>query len=413
MIAMCRRACALALVAALSLLAASAAAQNMPQASQVNGMPLSTPDLAVGTVTVRVFRERIGNSVPNVKVTLEAPKGPREATTDAEGRAEFTGLTPGDAVRVHADVDGEALQSQNFNIAPEGGTRVALIAGIAAAGAREAAAAAEAAKQPARPGVVVLGNQSRVIIEFQDDKLTVFYILDIVNAARTPIDTGKPLVFDLPPTARSASILEGSSTLGSMRNDKLVVTGPFPPGSTSLQLAYQLPWSGTSVELTQAWPVAMDDVFVAVERIGGLTLSSPQITQQQEGQASGQAFLMGVGPRLNPDQPMTVTLAGLPNRSSLTGNVAIGLTAAILLIGAWAAFTARPVREAREDSLGARRESLFAELVGLERRQARHDEDPETYRERRGELLFELEQVTHEIERRGGPVTGGREGATA
>ncbi len=182
-----RLVCALALVAALSSMAAPAAAQNMPQASQVNGMPLSTPDLAVGTVTVRVFRERIGNNVPNVKVTLEAPKGPREATTDAEGRAEFTGLTPGDAVRVHADVDGEALQSQNFNIAPEGGTRVALIAGIAAASAREAAEAAEAAKQPARPGVVVLGNQSRVIIEFQDDKLTVFYILDIVNAARTPI----------------------------------------------------------------------------------------------------------------------------------------------------------------------------------------------------------------------------------
>ncbi len=326
---------------------------------------------------VRLFRERIGNNVPNHPVTLEGPQGTKNATTDAEGRAGVHRLDGGRFRRACAPTSmAKRCNRRSSKIAPQGGARVALIAGIAAAAAKEAADAAEGAKQPARPGVVALGNQTRVIIEFQDDNLTVFYILDLVNAARTPIDTGNPLVFDLPEGARAASLLEGSSTLGSMRNGKLVITGPFPPGSTTLQLAYQLPWHGTSVEIHQAWPVALDDVFVAVEKIGGLALSSPQLAQQQEGQASGQAFIMGVGPRLNAGQPLAITISGLPNRSSWMRNVGVGLTSLILLLGAWAAFTARPAREAKAETFAARRESLFAELVKLERRHARHESDP-------------------------------------
>lgn len=388
-------------------------AQNMPQASQVNGVPLNTPELAPGTVTVRLFRERIGNNVPNHEVTLDGQQGPRTATTDAEGRAEFSGLAPGQTVRVRAQVDGEALESQEFQIAAQGGTRIALIAGIAAAAEREAAEAAEAAKQPARPGVVALGEQSRVIIEFQDDDLTVFYILDIVNAARTPIDTGGPLVIEVPADARGTTLLEGSSRLGSIRDGKLIITGPFPPGSTSLQVAYQLPWYGTAIDIQQTWPVAMDDVFVAVEKIGALTLSSPQIAQQQEGQASGQAFIMGVGPRLNPGQPMTITLGGLPNSGTWMRDIGVGAVSVILLLGAWGAFTAGRARENHVISSASVRESLFAELVSLERRYARGKVDIAVYRDRRTELLLEIEQVTTEMERHAHVISAAaeREGA--
>jgi hypothetical protein len=387
----------------------------MPQASQVHGVPLNTPELATGTVTVRLFRERIGNNVANHLVTLEGTQGPRSATTDAQGRAEFSGLTPGQTVKVRAEVDGEALESQEFPIAAQGGTRVALIAGIAAAAAREESAAAEAAKQPARPGVVVLGKQSRVIIEFQDDNLTVFYILDIVNEARTPIDTGSPLVVDLPADATGASLLEGSSQLGSMRNGKLIITGPFPPGSTSLQLAYQLPWRGSSVEIRQAWPIAMDDVFVAVEKVGALALSSPQLAQQQDGQASGQTFVMGIGPRLNAGQPLTITLSGLPNNSTLMRDIGVGIAGLILVLGLWAAYSGRRVAEYRTASFASQRETLFAELVELERRHTRGELDEPDYRERRAELLLELEQVMTDMERRapGVSTAAGREGAPA
>lgn len=263
--------------------------------------------------------------------------------------------------------------------------------------------------------MVVLGNQSRVIIEFQDDNLTVFYILDFVNAARTPIDTGAPLAVEVPAEATGTSILEGSSRLGAMRDGKLVITGPFPPGSTSLQLAYQLPWRGSTVEIRQAWPVAMDDVFVAAEKVGGLTLSSPQLAQQQDGQASGQTFVMGVGPRLDVGQPLTITLSGLPNRTTLMRDVGVGIAALILVVGLWSAFTGHRVAESRTASFASQRETLFAELVELEQRQARGDLDEPEYRERRAELVLELEHIMTGMERRAprGPTAAGREGAPA
>ncbi len=101
-------------------------------------------------------------------------------------------------------VDGETLTSQTFPVPAESGVRVALVAGIAAAAAREKAAAEEGARQPARQGVVVFGGETRIILEFQDDNLQVFYLLDIVNSARTPIDPGGPLMIDLPQVAAGA-----------------------------------------------------------------------------------------------------------------------------------------------------------------------------------------------------------------
>ena len=42
------------------------------------------------------------------------------------------------------------------------------------------------------------GGESRIIFEYQDDNLTLFYLLEVVNNARTPIDIGGPLIIELP-----------------------------------------------------------------------------------------------------------------------------------------------------------------------------------------------------------------------
>ena len=61
---------------ALALVAPGASAQvAMPDARQMSGVPLPAGDLANGTVTVRVVRERMGNNVPNQEVTLATPDG--------------------------------------------------------------------------------------------------------------------------------------------------------------------------------------------------------------------------------------------------------------------------------------------------------------------------------------------------
>ena len=90
-----------------------------------------------------------------------------------------------------AEVDGEMLVSQEFPLPARGGVRVALVAGASAAAAKERQAAEAAAKEPARQGVVVIGGESRLVFEFQSDVLTGFYILEIVNNARTPDRSGR------------------------------------------------------------------------------------------------------------------------------------------------------------------------------------------------------------------------------
>jgi hypothetical protein len=385
-------------------------AQQMPDPSQMAGVPLPAPELANGTVTVRVMREQIGNNIPNQTVTLEVGGAQRTATTDAQGRAPFSGLPPGASVRASATVDGEALVSREFAVPSQGGIRVALIAGLAAAQARERAAAEAGAKAPARPGIVTIGGESRIILEFQDDLLQAFYILDIVNGARTPIDTGAPLVIELPAAAATAALMQGSSRLATVNGDRVTITGPFPPGTTAVQIGYTLPYSGDSVTIEQKWPAAFEQVFVAIEKIGDLRMSSPQLPDQQEAEAGGTRFVMGRGQRINPGGSLVVNLSGLPHRSTTLRNTGLAISAIVIAIGFWAALSGAPKRRAHDAHLAARREKLFNELVELEQQYKNGRIDEKRYAAKRQTLVTQLERVLGELDQQ---PSGGGEGVAA
>jgi hypothetical protein len=393
------------LIVIVLLASSSSRAQQMPDPSQMAGVPLGAPELADGTVTVRVMREQLGNNLPNQPVTLKGPQTTRTANTDAQGRASFTGLEPGTVVVAMTTVDGEPLQSQEFDVPIKGGVRVALISGLKTVAARERAAAEAGAKEPARPGVVAFGGESRIILEFQDDALQVFYILDIVNGARTPIDPGAPLVINLPSQAAPATLMEGSSRLASATGDRVTITGPFPPGRTGVQIAYTLLHSSDTVTIQQSWPAAFDQIFVAVEKVGDLKMSSPQLPEQQEAEASGTKFVMGRGPGLNAGESLTLTLSGLPYRDGTVRNVGIGVAAVVLLLGLWAAFTPSPARRTRQADLAARREKLLNDLVDLERQHKNGRVDDRRYATKRQTLITQLEHVLGELDHP--PSTGG------
>ena len=61
---------ALAIAAAIVVLsiAPSYAQMGMPDAKQMSGMPLPVPDMPAGTVTVRVVRGNVANTIPNQPV---------------------------------------------------------------------------------------------------------------------------------------------------------------------------------------------------------------------------------------------------------------------------------------------------------------------------------------------------------
>jgi hypothetical protein len=377
-------------------------AQQMPDPSQMAGQPLPAPELPGGTVSVRVVRERMGNNVADHPVTLKAGDRTLSGKTDAQGRATFAGIAAGTRVTAETVVDGETLRSREFPVPSGSGVRVALIAGLEAAAARDKAAREDAARQPARQGIVVFGGESRIILEFQDDNLQIFYLLDIVNNARTPIDPGGPMFIEFPGGAVGAGTLEGSSTLATLQGDRLRINGPFPPGTTQVQVGYRLPYRGDQVVLTQQWPAPFEQLFVAAEKVGSLQMTSPQFQQTQEANAGGSPFLMATGGRLNAGDMLTVTLTGLPHHSTLMRDVGVGAGVLILLAGFYFAFTGPRAHRDRMQELLRRKEKLLADLVALEEQRSEQRLDEKRYATRRQSLVAQLERVMGELDRGGG-----------
>lgn len=386
---------ALALAAGVSSVSAQVA---MPDATQMSGVPLPAPELADAAVTVRVVRERMGNNVPGQEVTLITPEGRVSGVTDDQGRAQFMAVAAGTRVTAEAIVDGETIRSQEFAVPANGGVRVALVAGIATAAAAEAAAKAEAAKMPARPGTVVFGPDTRIILEFQDDRPTVFYLFSVVNNARTPIDPGKPLVLDLPAAAESASLVSGPVAIARMQDRRLTLTGPFPPGPSTFQVAYRLPFTAT-LRIEQAWPAAVEGALVAAEKVGRLAMTSPQLTASREGESNGEVFVMGTAGRLAEGQPLILEFTGLPAAPTWPRDIALGLAGVLGLWAAWAVWRGTPSGSAARDALVKERDRLLGAIAAIDaERRARGGDDPRAAAKRE-RLVAAAEQVYAELDR--------------
>lgn len=396
------------MIVAVAVFAAPAAAQvAMPDASQMSGLPLPAGELPVGTISVRVFRERVGNNVAGQSVSVTANGQTKSATTDAQGRAEFPGFTPGDVVVATTTVDGEILASQEITVPSRGGIRVALVAGAGAAAAREQAAAEAAAKEPPRQGIVVIGGDSRIIFEFQSDVLTTFYILEIVNNARTPIDTGEPLDFVLPRGAANPSLMEGSTRQATVRGETIRLTGPFAPGVTSLQIGFSLPDHPSHVTWRQRWPAAFERPFVAAEKVGDMQMASAQLTNIETFNAEGgKTFLLGSGGRLAAGEEMVVDLTNLPAHDMTPRWTAVAIAAAIILVGLFIAFS--PGQQVERALLEGERARLMRELVAIEERR-RAGKPKAKDAERRPGLVTELERVLAALDE----APGGGQGAAA
>ncbi len=371
----------------------------MPDPSLIHGRALPAPELATGTVTVRVVREAIGNDISGQRVELTVGGQTRNATTDQEGRAEFTGLAAGADASANATVDGEELVSQPFAVPPSGGLRVILVAGLKAVAERRAKEEAAGLAAPPVKGSVIIGANSRVVMEFEDDALQVFYILDILNNARSRVDIGGPLILDLPTGAGGASVLEGSSPSATVSGDRVTVVGPFAPGATSVQIAFRLTLNRSEYTLVQTWPVALERVTVGIEKLGALSVTSPQFADTREVAAdNGTPFLIANGPALPAGGTLTIELANLPAHSPVPRYTALGLAAVILAAGAWLAFFSGATREDTRRRLAHRRDTLLGELAALDQRAQKSGVRDVKYTARRERILSELERIYGELD---------------
>lgn len=392
----------LLVTALLAWSVAAAAVAQMPDPRQMSGIPRPVDDLPAGAVSVRVIRGSMTNNLVGQPVQLTVDGVVQTATTDAQGRAEFLRIRPGATVQAGASVDGESLTSQTFQAPASGGVRLLLVATDGGAASAEPTA-------PAVPGTVVLGGETRVILEPGEDGLSVFYILEIVNTAATPVQPPSPFVLTLPDAALGTNVIPGSSPLATASGRTVTVRGPFPPGMTAVQVAATFPITGGRVSIAQAFPADLNELAVISKRVGTMRLTSPQLAQVQDANADGTPVVFGSGGGVRAGQPVTLTIDGLPYASDRPRNVALALVVLVVAGGVWAAVSGGASDDDGESlaRLQARRDALLAQLAALERQQPRGSGlSLAAYQGRRESLVAALEPIYSALDERTSTAAG-------
>ena len=357
------------------------------------GIPRPVDDLPNGSVSVRVIRGGFTNNIPNQTVELHVGSTVLTTKTDAEGRAQFDKLTAGALTKAVADVDGEHLESQQFPAPAQGGVRLVLLASGDKGGA-----AAPAPGPPAATGPVVIGGQTRIIMQPGEESLTLYYLLDVVNNSPAPVNPPTPFTFEMPTGATGTAVLQGSSPLATTNGPRVTVTGPFPPGSTFVQVGSQFTVTSGSFDIAQRFPADLTQYAVIVKKVGDTKLVSAQLAAQQVIPAQDETFIGAEGTPVSAGQPLTVSVTDLPHHSTTPRWIALLLALGIVLAGVWAAV--RPPADAAAPSserkrLLGRREKLLAELVRLERTRGDEGRDQADgyYKTRRAEIIVALENI--------------------
>lgn len=378
--------------------ATATSAQEMPDPKQMSGIPRPVTDLPNGSLSVRLIKGDLSNNIAGHPVELLVGGKTLTVNTDSAGRAQFDSLPAGETLKASATVDGERLESQEFPAPSAGGIRLML---VATDKEREARLAAQA-NAPAISGQVVIGGDSRIVMEPSEDTVTVYYILDILNNAAVPVNPPTPFVFDMPAGMVGTTVLEGSTPRATNAGERVTVSGPFPPGKTSLEIGGTLQATSASLEFTQTFPATFEQPVFIAKREGALRIASPQFDRIQEITAeNGTPIIAGAARTIAAGQTISFTLTGLPHYSSTPLNVAVVL--AVLIAGAGVLFGLRaPAAEAPavdRRRLTSRREKLLQELVKLEQEHRRGRVEEASYRTKREELVASLEQVYSALER--------------
>jgi hypothetical protein len=322
-------------LAGVFVLAGTVTAQvNTPDLRQMSGVPLPTPDLPAGSLSVRVVRGSFANNVADATVTFVVDGKTTDVRTDAAGRAEIKGLAQGARVKASAVVDGERLETQEVPIGQSGYRFILSTSAGVPSGA--AAPTGVAPAGPAVSGTVALSPESRVIAQFSDDKLFIFYVLSILNASASPVDIGGPLTFELPQGAIGAATVEDSSPQATANGPRVVVRGPFQPGTTRVTVRFELPYNGPVARLEQTWPAPLQQLIVFALKTGTLDLRSPQLSGQRVVTEQGQLLVVGSGPGMKAGETLTLEITGLPYQARWPRYLALSAAGVIVFAGLWA-----------------------------------------------------------------------------
>jgi hypothetical protein len=233
------------------------------------------------------------------------------------------------------------------------------------------------------------------VIELAEGSLEVYGLLPLGNVKATPVMPAQPVVFQAPAGAKNLTVLEGSTPQAKVAGDKVVVSGPFAPGETQLQIAYRIPYEGDTVSFSQIVPLPLRQTTVVARKVGDLRLEVAGLRSQREAHFEGRTYVIVTGDKIDANGQLDVRLRGLPHRPEWPRYAALFIALAITLTGVWIAI--QPDRGAQDDTdartLRTRRAALFDQLVNVERRMTQTSTVDPTLSHRREALIAEIEDL--------------------
>ncbi len=360
----------------------------MPDPKMMSGIPRPVDDLPSGSISVRLIRGQLSNNITSHLVELHFANGRvLKVNTDDAGRAQFDKLPRGEAVKATADVDGEHLESQDFQVPASGGIRLMLVA-------TDKNAPKAAPEAPAVKGNIVLTDNSRIVFEPGDDFVSVYYILELFNNNTNPVNPDPPFLFDMPKGAQSTTILDGSAPIAKNNGAHVSLVGPVPPGKSIIQVVAEMPADSGTLDVTQTFPAQLDRLTVLVKKVGDTKLESPTIERQQDFPNNGETVIGAMAGAIPAGKPIELHLVDLPHHSAAPRYTALAIAGGVVIVGVWAGTRKQNVAaaDAERKRLASRREKLFGELVKLER-DRRNGQRDERLEARREALLEQLEHV--------------------
>ena len=374
----------------LMLLASFARAQPDPQ--QMSGIPLPVSDLPVGAMSVRVVRGQLSNNIPDQPVELHQGDDRGDRLDRRKWPRTIQWPQPGNIGLRGDDRGWPAPRVAAVSMPGQGGVRLVLAAVVPGAG--------PAVEVDARPGTVTFGAESRFQVELGEESVEVYYLFNVMNFADVPVMPSRPLVFEMPPGAQTTTVLPESTPRATANGREVTVTGPFQPGRTVVSTAYNLPYSGGRLEISQRLPAELEELFIMAETTGDMELVSPQIVRHVEmAPAGGLAYLLGAGPSIPAGGTLRFVLTGLPHHSTMPRTIALVLAALVIGSGVWASASAGHTASGqRRQALQARRDRLFKDLVRIEQQHRSQKIGATRYTNRRQELVTLLELVYGKLE---------------
>jgi hypothetical protein len=355
--------------------------------------------LPKGTLEVKVVDEA-GRPVPKHPITLGAVDQSnkvtvRRATTDELGVGRFTDLPTGKTSGYAAVTDWQGLHigTEPFSMPDDSGARAEI----------------HALARTNDPSVVTIGEGARIVLRMREDTLQVLEMLPLENKSDKMFDPGAGAIeLPLPQGFTGADAGQSERKLEVRQNHGIAVHGTISPkgamGGTDakaagneIQFGFVMPYEGDSKEIVQSMPTGIGLFTLIVEQIQGLEVTGPGIGAREARELGGVKYWVMPGQAIAPGGTLRLSVTGLPSLDHTGRTVAGTLTVALLILAF--VFARRPRDGARRaaaterERLTARRETLFAELVAVER-QGRAGGGAA---ERRRELVSKLEGVYQQL----------------